>query len=373
MLRSLAALHVLVLLLPVHAALAGPAEPGDATRAPAARLELPEGMVVDLDVLQRQVVGKGCAGRLLGRKEHPFAEAQVTCDAFLSFALVQASLEGKAPPDVRERLKALLADALGRARAPFRNTGSTQVAGHTLPRSVLYRGFLLLMLAGQERAGFANEETRALFDALAAQTAEAFSRQPLLPSFGTSIWPCDNALAASGLLLHGKLRGKEESRLAGERLAAHLAKLAELPGGFPTQVDAKGRILEKTPRGTTHAWTAAFLAMSGHPAAKTFADTLLRDFCEHVPLFPKAAACREWPRGVERGADASSGPIIGGYGQGATALAIAATRASEEFTGWNEDLRTTAVLGGIQSHVSQPGKYPLETALYMWATGLRPW
>jgi hypothetical protein len=358
--RFAAAVLVLSLLLPWKAVLA-------------ARLELPDGQSVDLEALQRQVVGPGCSGRLLGLKEHPFSEAQLSCDAFLTFTLVQASLDGKAPPDVRERLKALLTDALGRARAPFRNTGSTPVAGHSLPRSVLYRGFLLLMLAGVERAGLASEEHQTLFDALAAQTVEAFSKQPLLPSFGSTIWPCDNALAASGLLLHGRLRGSEASRGAGERLAAHLVKLSESPGGFPTQVDAKGRILQKTPRGTVLAWTAAFLSMSGHPGARTFADVLLKDFCEHVPLFPGAAACREWPRGVERGADASSGPIIGGYGQGATALAIAATRASEELAGWHTDLRTTAMLGGIQKHVSQPGKYPLETTLYVWATGLRPW
>ncbi|MCY1073201.1 hypothetical protein [Archangium lansingense] len=356
--RLAATVLVLSLVLPWNAVLA-------------ARLELPDGQSVDLEVLQRQVVGPGCSGRLLGLKEHPFSEAQLSCDAFLSFALVQASLEGKAPPDVRERLKALLTDALGRARTPFRNTGSTQVAGYSLPRSVLYRGFLLLMLAGLERAGFSDEAHRTLFDALAAQTVEAFSKQPLLPSFGESIWPCDNALAASGLLLHGRLRGNEASRAAGERLAAHLVKLLESPGGFPTQVDAKGRILKKTPRGTVLAWSAAFLAMSGHPGASTFANVLLKDFCERV--FPGAAACREWPRGVERAADAASGPIIGGYGQGATALAIAATRASEELAGWHTDLRTTAVLGGIQKHVSQPGKYPLETTLYVWASGLRSW
>jgi hypothetical protein len=31
------------------------------------------------------------------------------------------------------------------------------------------------------------------------------------------------------------------------------------------------------------------------------------------------------------------------------------------------------VLGGIQKQVSQPDRFPLETALYLWATGLRPW
>jgi hypothetical protein len=329
---------------------------------------------VDLAALQRQVVGKGCAQRLLGSAKHPFLEAQIACDAFLTFVLIQSSLEGQAPSDIRERLDGLLADALGRARGPFQKGGSTQVAGHTLPRSVLYRGFLLLMLAGREHAGLASPESTALFDALSQQLVEAFSTQPLLPSFGTSIWPCDNALAASGLLLHGRLRGNEASRATGEKLIAHLLHLAQTPTGFPTKVDAKGRLLEKTPRGSALAWTAGFLAMSGHPAASTFAHVLVRDFCDHPSeLAMGVAACREWPRGVNRGADASSGPIIQGYGQGATALALAATRASEELHGWHKDLRLLAALAGIDSYLSRPAQYPLETALYLWATGLKPW
>ncbi len=341
---------------------------------PALAAEPAASPTVDLAVLQRQVVGKGCAQRLLGSTKHPFVEAQVACDAFLTFILVQASLEGRAPEDIRGRLDALLTDALGRARGPFQKTGSTQVAGHTLPRSVLYRGFLLLMLAGRERAGLATPESTALFDALSQQLVEAFAKQPLLPSFGSTIWPCDNALAASGLMLHGRLRGNEASRAAGERLIAHLLRLAETPTGFPTQVDAKGRLTEKTPRGSALAWTAGFLGMSGHPAARTFADVLVRDFCDHPSeLAMGVAACREWPRGVNRGADASSGPIIQGYGQGATALALAATRASEELRSWHKDLRLLAVLAGIDSYLSRPAQYPLETALYLWATGLEPW
>lgn len=361
----------LLLLLPVTLVHAGPASPAP---APAPwRLKLSEGVSVDGDALQRQITTKGCARSVLGRKELTFSEAQVTCTAFLSFVLVQASLEGRAPSDVRERLAALLSDALGRGRAPFQSTGSEPVAGYSLPRSVLYRGLLLLMLVGMERAGLARDEDRTLFDALAARTVEDFAHQPLLPSFGTSIWPCDNALAASGLLLHGRLRGVEASRAMGERLATHLGTLLQQPGGFPTQVDAKGHRVEKLPRGSTLAWTAAFLTMSGHPAARAFADVLLKDFCERLALFPKAAACREWPRGVERPADAASGPLVSGYAQGTTALAIAATRAAEALRPWHLDLRTTAVLGGIQEQLSQPTLHPLETALYLWATDLSPW
>ena len=32
-----------------------------------------------------------------------------------------------------------------------------------------------------------------------------------------------------------------------------------------------------------------------------------------------------------------------------------------------------AALAGIDSYLSRPAQYPLETALYLWATGLKPW
>lgn len=328
-----------------------------------------------LETLEGHILGKGCAPRLLGDAGRRFIEAQLLCDAHLSFILVQAALDGQPLPDTPRRLKALLADALGRARGPFLEGGSTRVAGHSLPTSVLYRGYVLLMLAGMERAGLADGETTALFDTLAAQLVEALARQQLLPSFGTSIWPCDSAPAAAGLLLHGRLRGSEASRSAGERLIARLVELAALPSGFPTKVDAKGRLLERTQRATTLAWTGAFLAMGSHPAASTFTTRLVDGYCGHpagsaLPL----AACREWPRGVDGKEDSASGPLVfGGYSLGASALAIAATRLSSGHAGWHAHLLNAARELGLGAMLAQPGKYPLEAALYGWGTTVRPW
>jgi hypothetical protein len=328
-----------------------------------------------LEALERRVLGKGCEPKLLGDARRSFIEAQLLCDAHLSFILVQAALDGQPLPDTRRRLKALLTDVLGRARGPFLRGGSTRVAGHSLPTSVLYRGYVLLMLAGMERAGLADAESTALFDSLAAQLVEALGRQQLLPSFGTSIWPCDSAPAVSGLLLHGRLRGSEASRAAGERLAARLVELAALPSGFPAKVDAKGRPIERTPRATTLAWTGAFLAMGSHPAAPGFTTTLVDGYCDHpagstLPL----AACREWPRGVKGPEDSASGPLVfGGYSLGASALAIAATRLSSGHASWHAHLLNAAREMGIGPMLAQPGKYPLEAALYGWGTTVRPW
>ncbi|WP_223758575.1 hypothetical protein [Myxococcus sp. RHSTA-1-4] len=332
--------------------------------------------VESLEALERRILGKGCRPRLLGDKGRGFIEAQLLCDAHLSFILVQAALDGRPLPETPRRLKSLLADALGRAQAPFKPHGGRAAAGHPLPLSVLYRGYVLLMLAGMERAGMADEASTALFDALAAQLVEALSRQLVLPSFGKSaIWPCDSAPAAAGLLLHGRLRGNAESRAAGERLVARLVELAALPTGFPAKVDAKGRPVEPTPRATTLAWTGAFLAMASHPAARTFTDTLVDDYCDRPAgdLLP-FAACREWPRGMKGREDSASGPLVhGGYSIGASALAIAATRLSDKHSQWHAHLLNAAREMGIGSTLENPGHYPLEAALYWWGTTARPW
>ncbi|QSQ28324.1 hypothetical protein JY651_30860 [Pyxidicoccus parkwayensis] len=312
---------------------------------------------------------------MLGDSRRRFAEAQLLCDAHLSFILVQATLDRHPAPDSQRRLKALLADALSRARSPFNSTGGKPVAGQPLPNSILYRGYVLLMLAGMERAGLADAESTALFDALAAQLVEALSQQLLLPSFGRSIWPCDSAPAAAGLLLHGRLRDNVESRASGERLVARLVELASLPTGFPTRVDAKGRPIESTQRATTLAWTGAFLAMASHPEARRFTATLVDGYCDHpagsaLPL----AACREWPRGVKGREDAASGPLVfGGYSVGASALAIAATRLSSEHRQWHTHLLNAAREMGIRTTLERPRKQPLEAALYWWGTTVRPW
>ncbi|WP_408891517.1 hypothetical protein ACJ2CR_18705 [Myxococcus faecalis] len=354
-----------LLLLALGTSEAGPTDtpPTEAPSAPS------------LAQLERRILGRGCEPRLLGDASRRFVEAQLLCDGHLSFILVQRSLAGSPLPETPRRLKALLDDALTRARAPFLRDGVTVVQGHSLPRSVLYRGYVLLMLAGMERAGVSDAQSTALFDALADQLVEALERQLLLPSFGKSIWPCDSAPAAAGLLLHGRLRGDAASLAMGERLTARLVALAALPSGFPTKVDARGKPVEPLPRGTTLAWTGAFLAMGSHPSAATFTSALVKGHCDHPAgaLLP-FAACREWPRGVKSKEDSASGPLLqGGYSVGASALAIAATRLSPEHQDWHADLRNTAREMGIRPMLEKPHQHPLEASLYWWGTTARAW
>ncbi|WP_240356727.1 hypothetical protein [Myxococcus eversor] len=336
-------------------------------------LNVPSGQA--LQALEQRILGRGCEPQLLGDASRRFSEAQLLCAAHLSFLLVQLSLDGGAPPETPRRVKALLDNALTKGRAPFLSDGAALVEKHHLPHSVLYRGYVLLMLAGMERAGLADAASTALFDALAARLVEALSKQLLMPSFGKSVWPCDSAPAAAGLLLHGRLRGNAESLAMGERLTARLVELAALPSGFPTKMNAKGRLVEPTPRGTTLAWTGAFLAMGSHSSAATFTTALVKGYCDRPggELLP-FAACREWPRGVNGRQDAASGPLLhGGYSVGASALAIAATRLSPEHRAWHQDLLNAAREMGIRPMLEKPHMHPLETALYWWGANARPW
>ncbi len=334
--------------------------------------------LADLDALVTTISIDGCERRLLGNNRYRFAEAEISCAAFASFALVARVLargDDRATGPELEALARLLDISLSdRATGVFaRGESVAQVGARRLPASVLYRGYLLLMLAGMERVGAADQDARGLFDSLAEGLRDDYGETPLLPSFGRVTWPCDNALAASGLTLHGRLRNEPASTRSGKRLATFLGELSRLPSGFPTRTNRQGGVILASPRGSVLAWTAAFLSMGGHPQAEHFADLLLEDFCDQRRLVGfEVAACREWPRGVSRRADQTSGPIIKGYGVGASALAIAATGATGRGR-WHQRLLNLGYRVGLSGLTARPDRFPLENAILHWARSVQSW
>ncbi len=308
------------------------------------------------------VVDHGCSPRLLGSAAHPFHEAPAACDVFLSLALASMAVDHE---ERREPARAAIAHLLDhalspRVRAPFRSTGTVRVGDRDLPRSVLYRGYLLLVTVALERVG----GTAAIADPLARALAHDLDGAAAgwLPSFGHTIWPCDHAPAAAGLLLQRDPRW----RASGDALARRLS--SSLDSRFPTRVDAQGRAVEPLPRGTVLAFTAGFLQHADRALAARFASVLTSDFCD---TFGGLAACREWPRGVDRGPDAVSGPIQRGYGIGASALAMGATRALDDES-MHRHLVTAAHTMGIERYLDRPSRFGLENAIYLWARAARP-
>jgi len=321
------------------------------------------------------VVEQGCTPYLLGDASNSFGESSTACDVFLVAALVSLALDDPArTTEATSAVDALIDHALSaNGTAPFASTGWITIAGRQLPRSVLYQGFVLLALAGRERLG-PNNARSGFYDALATSLAQRLvaSSAGFLPTYGVDhVWPCDHTPALSALTLHAQLRpaAAHDTGPAARALRQRLAALLDAKRGFVTRIAPSGKVIEATPRGVAMAWSAGFL-VAGDPAlAARFAQKFSQTFCRrHLGL----AACREWPPGVDNGPDASSGPIVLGFGIGASALGLAATRALPDANLHRELLRT-AHLVGVERMLSQPEHYPLENAIYLWARSARPW
>lgn len=315
------------------------------------------------------VVEHGCPHRLVGSDAHPFREADSACDTYVALALASLSVDR---PERRQRalaaLERLFTHVLSaRARGPFRSAGIVHVGDRRLPRSVLYRGYALLVATSIERVGGASPP---IADALADSLAADLEASPAgwLPSFGRAIWPCDHAPAAAALALHARGRSgpaAERWARASRALVERLSRL--LATQFHTRVDASGSPIQPLPRGTVLAFTAGFLLHADRALAAPFARTLTQDFCDRLD---GSAACREWPRGIDRPADAVSGPILGGYATGASALAIGATRSLDDAS-FHRDLSATAdrMMTGA---LADPRRRPLENAILLWARTAQP-
>ncbi|MBA3503808.1 MAG: hypothetical protein M4D80_09240 [Myxococcota bacterium] len=290
-----------------------------------------------IDVLAAQdfALAADCPASVMGR---PFRGARMLCLAAVAMALTSSALD-RPSPRIAAQLEALVEVALAAdARAPFA----------ALPASVLYRGLLGLMLAALHHITAPAVRWTTMFDELAAALAHDLERG-WLPSYRDDTWPCDHAPAASFLRLHGTLRDSATSTRAADAL---LGRLRALLPAFPT------RIGDKTVRTTALAFAASYLLPADPALARAFAEQVVRR-CDRHPI----AACREWSERGHR-ADVASGPLVGDYAVGATALAIIATRALPD-PDWNTALLATASLA------ASPADGTLEAALLAWGRTAR--
>ncbi|OGQ79338.1 MAG: hypothetical protein A2289_06860 [Deltaproteobacteria bacterium RIFOXYA12_FULL_58_15] len=306
----------------------------------------------------------------------PFAEAPVACDAFVAASLVSAAVEMPSlSTEAVSWIEKLANDALSRrSQTAFRSTGFREVAELRLPNSILYQGLVLLTLAGLERLSPENALSTT-FDAIAGSLAERLTQSVagFLPSFGESyVWPCDHAPAAAALLLHGVLRPQKKaiSEPAGIGLTQRLSDMLHYKRGFPTRISPAGKVLEATPRGTVLAFTSAFLRHGpNQELANRFSKTFAETFCEETGGY---AACREWPKGIDHPMDAVSGPMIGGFAVAPSGLGLAATHNPIQMK-IHQLLDRTARTAGLDLILSMPQRFPLENAIYLWASTVRPW
>jgi len=306
------------------------------------------------------IAAHGCTASVLGSG---FRDAPILCLGAIAAALTSTAIED--PPRaqaVTQQLERILALALApAAQAAFSSTGSIHVLDRDVPRSVLYRGMLALVLAGLERLAPASAHS-SLFDAVAGSLATDVSAGWVATYGAGEIWPCDHAPSSSGLRLHAVLRHASVSVRAADVLAARLRSFS---GAFPTRVDRDGKVVDAEERGTALAFTAGFLLPGEPELAAEFANR----FVVHCsrPL-PGMGACREWLSGFHT-ADAASGPLVQGYSVGATALGLAASRALT--SDWNAVLLRAAAMAGADA--LDPRQQPLESAFFRWGETARSW
>lgn len=163
--------------------------------------------------------------------------------------------------------------------------------------------------------------------------ARRFDASPsaLLETYPGETYVPDNVVAIAGLSLLQRCRGDT-------RHAATIDRFLNVMRA--ERLDPKTGVLVFAPgqmgRGSGAAWMAYFLTFIDEPFAREQFTALFREFGAPLPF--GAFAIREWPRGVERGGDVDSGPLVFGLSPSGTGFALAGAA----FT--NDDARLRAML-----------------------------
>lgn len=155
-----------------------------------------------------------------------------------------------------------------------------------------------------------------------ASLADPMAHAPSYPD-RKERWPADQAATLAAIARFGTAHG---GRLLQEPLSHYLSTVVRTSAvdQMLPRSEIHGYGTGKLPRGCALSYSLRYLAEIDPGIArgwwKTYGDRFLVDRGLLVGF-------REWPPGVERRADADSGPIVFGVGAAATAFGIAAARA----------------------------------------------
>ncbi len=165
-------------------------------------------------------------------------------------------------------------------------------------------------LIGNEEHPLAQPVAQALrrrFDASPTALIETYPAETYVP---------DNFVAIAGLSLLDRCRGESNFR---DTIARFLEVMRR------ERLDPKTGVLVFAPgqmgRGSGAAWMAYFLTFIDEDFARAQTSALFRQFGVELPF--GGFAIREWPRGVDRGGDVDSGPLVFGLSPAATGFALA--------------------------------------------------
>lgn len=324
-----------------------------------------------------RIIGTGAGpGTALGKLTGENPEWGLFTLSFSTYGL--ANLAAQHPtlrPEAARTMRQAIALALTKPFGqPYEILGIDSLVGCALPRSVLYRGHLNLMLGCLRQLEPATPYAL-LHDSLSAQLYRDFGAASAgnLPSYPSRRWLPDNTVALASLALHDRLTGSAYGQ-AGQRWVARARHEWCGPAGLlASQVDAAGRPSEAT-RGSNLGWSIWFLAR----VDTAFAGQQYRGFRAAASTSLGAVrAYRETPGRYPTGAgDVDSGPLILGFGIPATTFAYADAVALGDSLNAGR-LRRVISLGSREVNDGREIRYtvrligldvsPLAEALLLWA------
>ena len=292
-----------------------------------------------------------------------FPEGQLFSHSFYGSTLVNVALAN--PGDAGFRQEALaelerlipLVKALGE-RPPY------DVSGKLVPKG----GVIVAAHVNKLRAGYlllGGKSTRITddFHADCRILHEAFLKSATrnLESYPGRIWPVDNLMALEALRIHDDLYKTGYGDAVARWTEYMSVRRDETTGLLPSQIDGTGKVVDG-PRGSALSWSLAILPT----IAPELASEQYGRYRGWLGRSMGMAGFREYPPGVERPADADSGPIVGGLGMAASGLGIAAAKA-------NGDTETFMELSKSYERSHLGGFVLLVDELALWGQTLTPW
>lgn len=240
-------------------------------------------------------------------------------------AMVQMAL---ADPETREESRDRVAQWIDQAQRPALQRFDTRAWGRNAlatlesPEGHLgYLGHLNLLLASHKYLGGDGR-----FDGLHRRITESLraklERSPVLvaETYPGEIYVPDVVAAVASIALFEKAT-TGDSPFARRWVARARERLLDpATGALPFSVDLPGRV-RQGPRGCGMGWNSFYLGFVDPKFNREQYDVMKTVFAGRAGgIVP---GIREWPRGVRRGGDVDSGPLIGGLTPSGTGFAIA--------------------------------------------------
>ncbi|MBL9040502.1 MAG: hypothetical protein JNM83_02815 [Myxococcales bacterium] len=189
----------------------------------------------------------------------------------------------------------------------------------------LWLSHLALVLGAADRTGKcldAGLHERIAVELMRRSLSEPLAHVPSYPGVRAR-WPADQSATLASLhrydVAHGGMLSTEPARRY-FTVVERSASKDGLPRSEVAQVTDSGRY----PRGCALSFSVRYLAEVDLPRARALWQRYVAGYLVDGVL---VTGFREWPKGVERGEDADSGPVVSGIGAAASAFGISAARA----------------------------------------------